>query len=257
MQKYIIVAIIVVIVILAVTLFGVLRRGSQTVSKKADLNVQNSSPIFVNDTSKTFTLSVWMYVKSWKAYNPTNKTYYSIVTRSDKSSNAIGSGGNVDSDAKHFYSLRMKNSGELIATLARKGNTNNKTLSLTTTFPLQKWVYVTIVLRDQYLDFYMDGKLTNSFYLNDTTSNTIFEIYQPTKSSDKTQSGFYIGSQGGGSTSDINLGGVFHWDHALTPHEVWNAYLSGNPNPMNNNFPFSTEMVFLKNNLPQSSMKLF
>lgn len=117
-----------------------------------EINLLKTPPTvttIIKPAAVNFTYSLWMYVNQWN--NQDSANYKTIFKGSD-------TGG-----ANHH--LKMDGTTPTLifdVQYAFGANDAPESIPITSAFPLQKWVYVTIVLSGQVIDFYINGKMVKS-----------------------------------------------------------------------------------------------
>jgi len=120
-----------------------------------------------------------------------------------------------------------------------------KTITVTNSFPLQKWVCIIISVDNQFVDCYLDGKLVLSQQAVLPTKSadgksTIF--YSPTQPLDATTQPLYLGNSGNpiggtftaGTSTSVGSGWSANallftrWTTPVDPQTAWDWYMKGN-----------------------------
>ena len=258
--KYIISFVIIIIVVVCLYyLYSALKVSGQSISKKSDLNKdQELNPVPNNDQSTSYTYSTWIYINSYKDVNTgsTNKDghkYYTIFCRSVKSTPSTKIDEYLSVSPLFTCLLELDSTVPTLTFHVKDKDEKVFSIVVTDNMPIQKWTCVTLCVSNEYIDSYLNGQLLQSNILKKTDANGKVDkivLKTPYTGSD---SGIYIGGQGGGNKSDIYLGELIYWNYQLSPKEVSNFYMSGNPGKSSAN-PFSVseygaQMVLLKNNI--------
>jgi len=117
---------------------------------------------------------------------------------------------------------------------------STKTVMITNSFALQRWVCIILSVDGQYLDCYLDGKLVISYQIitvNKTNGTTISVPMQPT---DSNTAPLYLGNSAtpnfkasatGGATGSgwsATANAVTRWVTPVDPQTAWNWYMKGN-----------------------------
>ena len=201
------------LVFLIYVLYGYMTNTTVILNRSANLNIKNQT-ITVSNNSPSYTYSIWININSL----PANDT-------------------NIFSCGNDLWLSISKDS----PTLACKFATNNsyKTDIITNNFPLQKWTFITISVDNQYVDYYLNGKLVKSIYNEN-----------PLKLP---------------NTTAIDLGilnanvSLFNFtDNASDPQTVWNTYLKGNgQSSISSLNSFNMKVSLLKDQVEQSKFSLF
>ena len=207
---------IVVIVLLWVLYTYYLSAGALS-SGQVNLNSGSTSITadkLTNPGSSNFSYGVWVYVNTWS--NNNDKTLMSRGT------------------AANGFNIKL---GQTTPILTCQLPTSDK-FTVTTTFPIQKWVYVIISVDGMTMDAYLDGKLVISKQLTapitgDTTNPLIL----------------------GGNSSDIYLTKINWWPTAMNPQLAWNNYMQGNGLPSSSQYNVKLEV--LQDNVQQKQFTLF
>jgi hypothetical protein len=107
------------------------------------------------------------------------------------------------------FKLEITNTGNLQFDIS--GNTNN----VTSNYPLQKWVCVSISVDNNIVDSYLDGKLVKSQKIGEISVN------KPTKTSK-------ISMGKGDKTGDIYIAEFERLPYPIDPQTAWDRYMAGN-----------------------------
>lgn len=122
------------------------------------------------------------------------------------------------------------------------GGTPIGPIPITTNFPIQSWVYVSISVQNTYVDLYLQGKLVKSIQLT----------AQPTTPGDNT-----VPTILGGSV-DANVAAFKYYPNSLTPQQVWTNYMAGNgQNPLSSLSSYGVNVGVTSNGATQSTYTLF
>lgn len=177
-------------------------------------------------TNVSYAYGIWLYVQNWDPsaqktilYRPNNFTLY------------------LDKQSPTLYC-------DIVLSDNTAANPSIKTVMITNTFPLQKWVCIILSMDNQYLDCYLEGKLILSYQIMkliklNNGSNTVIAPMQPT---DSTTAPLYLGNSGnpvggtftsrtsgnGGSGWSANALSVTRWTTPVDPQSAWNWYMKGN-----------------------------
>lgn len=196
------------------------------------LTIQNpdvSIPLGANAASPRYSYGFWMYVNTWD-----NAVTKPIILRAQ-------SGGNTKVPQISVY--LDKTSPILWATIAPNSTGEIPPMSITDSFPVQKWTYVFISIDTQYVDMYIDGKLVKSLKMS----------YIPASPAvNTTPIGIGKNSDGKYVLSDIFVTKLQWWQSSFSPQAVWNEYLRGNNNSMFN-FPYTANISISKDNVVKAS----
>jgi hypothetical protein len=199
----------IVVVFFIYLLFKYLTNTSTTLSPTADFT--KAIPTITGDTltgatNLSYAHGIWLYVQNWDPsaqktifYRPNNIKLY------------------LDQNAPTLKCDITLNSG------------GTQTITITNTFPLQKWVYIIISVDNQIVDCYLDGKLVISQ-----------QIPPPKQPVDSTTSPLYLGNSGtpnfSAGVAGVSIGSgwsanalIFtRWTTPVDPQMAWDWYMKGN-----------------------------
>lgn len=220
-MDYTIIILGVVVVILLYILYKYLLSPATSLASQAYLN--NGTPASLtmpaSSTALNYSYNVWVCVNSWNSNNL--KTifyrYGSPAVRTDPLNNksSVTSEFNGTSTDPQIILYLDSTTPTLYCYIGQTGTSNCQVIPpipLTTNFPLQKWVYVSVSVQGQYVDLYLQGKLVKSIQLSCMASS-------PGDSTVPT----YLGAR-----VDANVAGFQYYPNALTPQQVWSNYMAGN-----------------------------
>jgi Concanavalin A-like lectin/glucanases superfamily len=220
-----------IIVVLIYILYQYFTTTSKLVST-ADLN-SSASPItkIASPGNVTYGYSVWIYVNSWEPGS--QKTIFSRE-------------GNLklylDTNSPTLYLDVTMNDG------------TKKTTTITTNFPIQRWVFIAVSADNQYFDTYIDGKLVISNRIYNGGSNST----PNTPEADATKKPVYLGNAPSGTGWDATAASFNRITTAFDPQTVWSAYMAGNGttswNPLSG---YNMNLTILQNGLQSSQIKLW
>ena len=214
----------IVLVFFVYLLFKYLTNTASTLNSAADFT--KAIPAITGDalpapTNLSYAHGVWLYVQNWDPtvqktifYRPNNIKLYL-----DPQSPTLYCDVTLDDDTA-------------------------KTVMVTNSFPLQKWVYIIISVDNQFLDCYLDGKLVISQQVMKTkTENNRNIVIAPKQPVDATASPLYLGNSGnpiGGTFTSGTPGAsvgpgwsanalIFtRWTTPVDPQTAWDWYMKGN-----------------------------
>lgn len=217
-MNWIIIILAILLVFLIYILYGYITDTTTRLNKSANLSISNQDIPFSNSSS-SYTFSIWINVNSL----PTTETPVFI-----------------SSDNNIKLSLDS-NSPTLKCTFITNGN-SNKTDLITNNFPIQAWTYITISVDNQFVDYYLNGKLVKSVYNKDA-----------------------LNKPGTGEKSYIRFGilnasiSEFKFNQqASDPQTVWTNYLKGNgQSSISSLNSFNMKVSLLKDQVEQSKFSLF
>jgi len=205
------VAIILLILIMLIILIYVIYYMLSSAQTLSDLNTQQPAIVFdkiVNPNSIRYTYSMWLYVNVW----PGEKTtIFSAETKDGviKYTKLYLSAGKPELKCDIYVT------GTEIGTSGTLGQSVSKEVSITTNFPMQRWVYIVISMDGTVIDCYLDGKLVRSMDLG--TATDVASVSKGTNEYTIT-----FGKFNALMTSFKRI------DGATDPQTAWNQYLAGN-----------------------------
>ena len=231
---------IVIFILIAYVIYLRMYSGINNLSGQVNLNVTKApDPILAekltNPSSTRYSYGIWIYVNSWD--NTKTKTIFSryndIVLYLDKQSTILScliSPTKTGSDT----------TDALIPDATAASAVTGTTLTITNNFPIQKWVFVTIVIDNQIVDMYIDGKLVKSATIPQVAPNAKTNIYY-------------------GFNYDTVISNFQRWTYPLDPQSVYNYYVNGASSIGGGSATggYHATVTITKNNNPTSTYKLF
>ena len=188
--------------------------------------------------------SIWIYVNTWS--NSGKKTIFSRANN------------------MKLYLDETSPSLKLDMAMNGTGDYGKDTMTITTNFPLQKWVCIAISVDNQFVDAYLDGKLVKSQRLFKqqtiagvgSTPATVTS-YIPRTPPDATLSPINLGNLGetdGFTEFDAFIAEFKRWSIPIDPQSAWDTYLAGNgTNAISRAFSsYGIDIAVLKNNVEQT-----
>jgi hypothetical protein len=215
----------IILVFLVYILYTYFVSNITTLTKSLNLNVPNKEINgLANPRDTRYAYSVWVYIDSWN--NTSDHTIFAVT----------GNGGGSP------YSLKLY-LDKTTPTLYCDIGMNSVTIQsvITTNFAIQKWVFITISVDNQFLDYYLDGKLVKSTKAVDSTGG-----YPNVGSAEPS---IYFG------IFDAHLAKLVRYTAPLDPQTVWNTYLAGNGQSSFTNYGLNVEI--LQNNAIKNVYKVF
>ena len=212
----------IVLVILVYILYTYFSNNTSTLSRNADLSTQTLINNIVSPRNTLYSYSIWVFVNSWKGNNHT------IFSRA----------GNISLYLDPKQPILFC---DISATMVNATTASQQKTIVTNNFPLQKWTYITVSVDNQFVDFYLNGKLVKSIKING------FPSIPPDTTVPISLGGSGFDAQASKFQRDLT---------PLDPQTVWTRYLSGNGNT---SYFSSYNMNFsvLKNNVEQSKFSVF
>jgi len=201
MNTLVIVLGVMLVVIIMMSLFSRLFSSETTLAE--NLHLAGAIPDLANDkltSSANRTYGVLIYVNTWDNNNK-NKMIFGrendVLLYLDKSSAVL--------------KCKIKPTADEVTNANSSADVIPDVVDITNNFPIQKWVYVTIVLDSTGItDFYLDGKLVKSVQ-NENISVTVSS--SPLKF---------------GSGHDTYISKIDRIGKVLGPSDVWSKYMKNN-----------------------------
>lgn len=210
-------------------------------SGQVNLNVNTPpAPILAktltNPNSTRYAYGIWVYVNSWNTtmFKTIFSRYKDVVLYLDKDASVL----------KCVVSPTIASTPDTDAVIDINSTTyaglNTNSIIITNNFPLQKWVYITIVIDNVIVDMYLDGKMVKSLSIPQVQPGTDYNIYY-------------------GYNFDAVVNGFQRWSMPLDPQSVYNYYLSGASSIGGGKLTggYQATVTISKNGNETSSYKLF
>lgn len=213
----------IILVLVLYVLYRFMTDRQTMVSSKvylADKPGNKSFGELANPESSRYSYNLWIYVVS------------------------LGSDQNIftinDGDGNYFFNLKVTTSGDLKYTL-RDGAATDTAKIITSNYPLQKWVCVSVSVDNNVVDTYVDGKLVKSQKTNGSP-----EV--PTKTS---QIEFGQG--------DIYIAEFERLPNPIDPQTAWDRYMAGNGGSyISNAFAaYGANLILTKDQVDMKKFALF
>lgn len=221
MNWLIILLIVLIVIILFYSYFKNWVLGITTVTTQTSL-MNTTPPVlaskFTNPNSTRYAYGIWYYLNTLNTIDA-NVDEKIIFSRTNDIKLYL------DNNTASLYC-------ELYSTLG------DNVILVTSNFPLQKWVYITVVVDNTIADIYLDGKLVKSV-----------QIYQVNP--DKTSNLNF------GSGYDAYISKFQRWATPLDPQTIWSTYLSGNGSSTIGTNNYHMNVSLLKDDVPQKTITLF
>lgn len=158
MSQFVWILLLVIIIVLAYLIYRYYTQTKQTLTKSIYLNDPAATNSLIeankvsNPKSANFSISYWIYVNSWNSNS--QKNVFSC------------------NPANSYLSMYFDETKPVLYTKITTGCKLNvpttETIKVTDNFPLQKWVYVILSVNNQFIDMYLDGRLINSYKLQNS-----------------------------------------------------------------------------------------
>jgi hypothetical protein len=218
--------IIVLLLILFVILYYLNKKSSTGI-----LDLKTSVPPITSDniskpTSPNYYYSTWVYVNMWDSAVKTLFAYDNQKLTLDNNTQTL----------KFHYKGVPGGSN---------AGASSQDITITSTFPIQKWAHVAVSKSGNVLDFYLDGKLIKS--------------YQTTSISPADATGSSITFGDGATKHDIFLAKFQRSPKALDARSAWNMYLLGPGTgvPMGSDYNYNINLSVTKDSIVQKTYKLY
>lgn len=219
-MSYLIIILAIVIIILLYYIYSFITSVPRVANK---IDLSKGSPTIdptqiKNAYSKNYTISMWVYVKNLNAAFPELIKYGTPLTPNNWWTLDIGSGTGSGSTINPTLKCSVKTRASTSNAVA-----SMEPITITDNFPIQKWVYISTVVTDNYVECYLNGAFVTAKKLNHPIDIPV----EPTEEASAATFTF--------STSPvkpqilINL--VSRWDYPLSAGDIYNNYLSGNGEP--------------------------
>lgn len=233
MNWLIILLIVLIVIILFYSYFKNWFLGITTVSTQTSLSTPTPPVLattFNNPDSTRHSYGIWFYLNTWTT--DIDKVIFSrkkdILLYLDNATASL------------LCAVTPITNTDPLASVISPNNLVDPTKSITVTnnFPLQKWVYITVVIDNTIVDIYLDGKLVKSVQI-------------PQVSPDKTSNLYF------GTGYDAYISNFQRWSTPLDPQTVWSTYLAGNGSSSIGTNNYHMNVSLLKDNVEQKSYSIF
>lgn len=232
MNSLVIVLGVMLVVIIMMGLFSKFFSGESTLISNA--NLSGGIPAISNDKltpTRIRTYGIWVYVNTWVAGK--NKMIFG------RESDVLLY---LDSNSAKLKCKIAPSTSDIGTSGSNTGSITN-VVDITNNFPIQKWVYVTIVLDSAGIaDFYLDGKLVKSVQnQNINISDTATTALQF------------------GSGHDTYISKFKRYTKILGPSDVWSEYMknSGGTSMKDSLGNYNVNLSILKDNVVTTSLSAF
>jgi hypothetical protein len=237
----------IIIVFLIYILYTYYSNLAATLSPSASLTTIVPPITSINNPGATrYAYGIWIFVNSWDPSVP-----HTIFSRE-----------------KNILVYLDKNSPTLYVKMYMSDGKWSDAVQITDNFPLQKWVHVIASVDNQFLDFYLDGKLVTSHRFLIVTPTT--QVMPATPNADSTLVPVYVGNpvtypsmapnSPNSQTYDAYITKFKRWDGGpVDPQTAWNAYMEGNGSSsiLGSLGAYGVNLTVLKNNVENSKLVLF
>lgn len=229
----------VVVLLLLYVLYVNFTSTGTSLSTATSLKITNAD-IAVTASPQTYRYAygVWLYVNSWD-----NTAFKPIFSRPLSTTNT----------ASQIYLYLDAKTTTLFFNVACATGYNGSDVIVTDNFPLQKWVYFTVSVDNQYIDLYLDGKLVKSIKIS-CMAAAPGDATTPIK-----LGSMNVANANVSQASDIFLAKLIRWTNPLNPQDVWNNYMAGNGGNVFSNLmsKYGLNVAFTSGGVETSKFKLF
>lgn len=222
-MNYTIIILGVVVIILLYLLYKYFSSSSTSLTTKASLNADIVPlPMPSTSGSANYSYNIWVCVNTWNS-NSFKTIFFRPPTGSSSKTDPLSAvkslplinGANKSSDDPQIILYLDKTTPTLFCYIQQTGSASDANqigpIPITTNFPLQSWVYVSINVQSTYLDLYLQGKLVKSIQ------------FKTVPSLPDTDNPVYLGG-----SVDANVVGFKYYPNSLNPQQVWSNYMAGN-----------------------------
>lgn len=255
-MNYTIIILGVVVVVLLYILYKYLLSPATSLAAQAYLKTKTPAQLKMpaSSSSRNYSYNIWVCVNSWPVtsqystifFRPTAAQTVDVAYPGSVSATTpiVLSSGNPASTDPQIALFLDKTTPTLYCYIQQTtgGAKYVGAIPLTTNFPIQSWVYVSISVQGNYVDLYLQGKLVKSIQLTVT----------PTAPGDDT-----VPTLLGGSI-DANVAAFQYYPNALTPQQVWSNYMAGNgQNSVSSLTSYGVNVDLTSNGAVQNTYTLF
>jgi hypothetical protein len=218
---------VVLVIVIVYMVFGNYLTGTTSVAKEQDMTKSiaaiTADQLSVPDAQR-YSYGLWIYVNAW----PKTETF--IFDRPDDMKLVLlGTTGTLNLVVYNGHKTTVP-------------ATPNKTITITTNFPLQKWTYITISKDNTTVDLYLDGKLVKSVAIDiDHKANATSSI------------NFGMVRDGGSAF----LAKFTRRPRVADPQSVWNDYMGGSGTGTTGNGKMNVNLSLLKDNVETSKFAIW
>ena len=234
MNWLIILLIVLIVIILFYSYFKNWFLGITTVTTQTSLSTPTPPVLattFTNPNSTRYSYGIWYYLNTWA-------TDIDKVIFSRNKDILLYLDSNTASLLCAVPPTQITDPGANVISPSSNLDSTNKSITVTNNFPLQKWVYITVVVDNTITDIYLDGKLVKSVQINQV-------------SPDKTSNLYF------GTGYDAYISNFQRWSTPLDPQTVWSTYLAGNGSSSIGTNNYHMNVSLLKDNVTQNTYSIF
>jgi len=195
---------------------------------QVNIEPKNISKPNAND----FTYGMWAYVNVWS--DPSGNEGI-VFKREDEIELKFVSGGSLQVTP---------------VTDTAGGPNETGPINITSNFPVQKWVFVTLVSQQNNMDVYLDGKMVKSIQMRGKIAPGIDE-------DGAANNGITFGN--GILPKNTTISKFTRFTYSMNPQDVWTQYMKGNGSNglANATGDMDVNLSIMKDGIVSSSYKLF
>jgi hypothetical protein len=228
-----------VIVIIILYMYFFYKTGETKLTDKIDLSVTQADITIdkiVDPEATVYSFETWVYISK---YNGVGAELFSRA--------ATTAGSNANNVNKNISVEVTGSSPTLKVKYMDKESTPGpaqQTIIVTDNFPVQSWAHVVVSIENQYIDIYVNGKLTKSIKAKSietpSTSSTI-------------KYGLWT------TTGGCSLAKFYRRTNAIDPATAWSLYDNGNGNSKVSKYlgTLGMDISLKKDNLEYSKLNIF
>jgi hypothetical protein len=220
-----------VIVIIILYMYFFYKTGETQLTDKIDLSVTQAEITIdkiVDPEAAVYSFETWVYISK---YNGSGTELFSRDARTSGSKNISVEVVDPSPTLKVKY-------------MTGGGSPTQQTIIVTDNFPIQSWVHVVVSVENQYIDIYVNGKLTKSIKAT--------SIETPSASATIK---YGLWSTAGG----CSLAKFYRRTNAIDPATAWSLYDNGNGNSKVSKYlgTLGMDISLKKDNLEYSKLNVF
>ena len=232
----------IIIVVLIYVLYKYFTTSTATLGSLVDLSKTSENTPFTKATdlqdagSVRYNYGLWLYIDTWDTTKPKTIFYR-------KSSDTIPGTGGAAPTILYDIKLYLETSTPTLKCdfyTTTTDTSKTETITITTNFPIQKWVYITISVDNNIIDCYIDGKLVTSQQLKGNLA------------SQTSTANIYVGN------FNAHLAKFQRTNSPTDPQTVWSNYMAGNGgNSLKKMFnSYGVDVSFKKDNIEQRKFSI-
>ena len=229
----------IIIVVLIYVLYKYFTTSTATLGSLVDLSKTDLNTPFTKDTdlqdaaTTRYSYGLWLYIDTWNT-NQDKPIFYR---------KAIATITGATGTAAMLYDIKLyldRSTPTLKCEFYTTDIAKRETITITTNFPIQKWVYITISVDNKIIDCYIDGKLVTSQQLNGNLASQTANAH------------IYVGK------FNAQLAKFQRTNSPTDPQTVWSNYMAGNGgNSLKKMFnSYGVDVSFKKDNIEQRKFSI-